>query len=108
VFENRALRRIFGSKREELAGGWSRPHNEELHNLYASSIRVFEYRRMRWAEYIPCLGEMRNTEVLVGKPDLKRPPGRSSRRWEDNIRLDIREIWWADVDWINLSREWDQ
>jgi hypothetical protein len=36
VFGNRVLRRIFGSKREEVAGGWRRLHNEELHNLYAS------------------------------------------------------------------------
>jgi hypothetical protein len=36
VFENRVLRRIFGYKREKLAGGWRRLHNEELHNLYAS------------------------------------------------------------------------
>jgi PAS domain-containing protein len=36
VYENRALRRIFGSKREEVAGGWRRLHNEELHNLYSS------------------------------------------------------------------------
>jgi hypothetical protein len=37
VFENRVLRRIFGPKREEVAGGWRRLHNEERHNLYASS-----------------------------------------------------------------------
>jgi len=36
VFENRMLRRMFGPKREEVAGGWRRLHNEELHNLYAS------------------------------------------------------------------------
>jgi hypothetical protein len=48
--ENRALRRIFGSKREEVAGGWIRLHNEELHNLYASpdTIRVIKWRNMRW------------------------------------------------------------
>jgi hypothetical protein len=40
VFENRTLRRIFGSQREEVAGGWRRLHNEELHNLYAS-LNIF-------------------------------------------------------------------
>jgi hypothetical protein len=42
VFENRVVRRIFGPKREEVAGGWRTLHNEELHNLYASQniIRV--------------------------------------------------------------------
>jgi hypothetical protein len=52
VFENRVLRRIFGHKREEVAGGWRRLHNEEFHNLYASPsiISVFKSRRMRWAD----------------------------------------------------------
>jgi hypothetical protein len=47
VFENRVPRRTFGSKREEVAGGWRRLHNEELHNMYTSPsiIRVVESRR---------------------------------------------------------------
>jgi hypothetical protein len=50
VFENRVLRRIFGPKREEVAGGWRRLHSEELHSLYAlpNFIRVVMSRRMRW------------------------------------------------------------
>jgi hypothetical protein len=49
VFENRVLRGIFGSKRDELTGGWRKLHNEELHNLYASlsTIRVIKSRSMR-------------------------------------------------------------
>jgi hypothetical protein len=60
VFENRVRRRIFGPKREEVAGGWRRLHNEELHNLYASPdiIRVIKSRRMRWARNVACMGEM--------------------------------------------------
>jgi hypothetical protein len=44
VFENRVLRRMFGPKVEEVAGGWRRLHNKELHNLYASKniIRVIK------------------------------------------------------------------
>jgi hypothetical protein len=51
VFENRVLRRIFGTKREEVAGGWRRLHNEELHNLYTSAniIRVIKSKRTRLA-----------------------------------------------------------
>jgi hypothetical protein len=51
MFENRVPRRIFGPKKEEVAGGWRRLHNEELHNLYASPniIRVIKLMRMRWA-----------------------------------------------------------
>jgi hypothetical protein len=49
VFENRVLRRIFLTKMEEVAGGWRRLHNKELHNLYASPniIRVIKLRRIR-------------------------------------------------------------
>jgi hypothetical protein len=54
MFQNRILRRIFGPKRKEVAGEWRRLHNEELHNLYAStnSIRVIKSRRMRWEEHV--------------------------------------------------------
>jgi hypothetical protein len=76
--DNRVLRRIFGPKREEMAGGWRRLHNEELHNLYASprTIRVIKSRRMRWAGHIAHTGEMRNTyNILAGKPEGKRTLG---------------------------------
>jgi hypothetical protein len=48
VFENRVLRRIFGCKRKEVAGGWRRQHNEKFHNLYASPniIRVIKLRKI--------------------------------------------------------------
>jgi len=54
VYENRVLRRIFGSKREEMAGGWRTVHNKKLHNLYASPnvIRVTKSRGMRWAGHV--------------------------------------------------------
>jgi hypothetical protein len=54
VFENRVLRRIFGSKRDEVTGGWRKLHNEELHNLYSSPsiIRMIMSRRIRWAGHV--------------------------------------------------------
>jgi hypothetical protein len=60
VFENRVLRRIYRPKREEVAGGWRRPHTEELHNLYASPnfIRAIKSRWMRWTEHVARMGEM--------------------------------------------------
>jgi hypothetical protein len=56
VFENRVLRRIFGPKRDEVTGGWGKLHNEELHNLYSLSNRMFKSRRMRWAGHVARMG----------------------------------------------------
>jgi len=63
------LRRIFGAKREEVVGGWRRPHNEELHNLYTSShiFWAIKSRRMRWSEHVARLGEINAYIILVGK-----------------------------------------
>jgi hypothetical protein len=51
-------------------------------------------------------GEKRNAyRILVGKPEGKRPLGRSRRWWEDSIKMDLREIWWGDIDWNDLSQD---
>jgi hypothetical protein len=62
VFENWVLRRIFGLKRDEVAGEWRKLHNEELHDLYSSpSIsRIIKARRMRWAGHVARIGERKN------------------------------------------------
>jgi hypothetical protein len=54
VFENRPLRGIFGSKRDEVTGEWRKLHNEELYDLYSSPniVRVIKSRRMRWAGHV--------------------------------------------------------
>jgi hypothetical protein len=78
VFERRVLRRIFGPERDEETGEWKKLHNEELHNLYSSPdiIRQIKSSRMRWAEYVACMGEERKVyKVLVGNPEGKRPFG---------------------------------
>jgi hypothetical protein len=54
VFENRLLREMFGLKRDEVAKGWRKLHNEELHNLY-SLPRMNKSRKVRWAGYVACL-----------------------------------------------------
>jgi hypothetical protein len=86
-------------------------HNEELHNLYSSPdiIRQVKSRRMRWAGHVTRMGEERKVnKVLVGTPEGKRPLGRPRRRWEDGIRMDLREIGLGCVDWIRLARDRDR
>jgi hypothetical protein len=83
VFENRVLRRIFGSKRDEVMGEWRKLHNEELNNLYSSPdiIRQVKSRQKRWAVHVARMGEERKVyKVLVGKPEGRRPLGRPRRR----------------------------
>ena len=95
MFENRVLRRVFGPKRDEVTGEWRKLHNEELRNLYSlpNIVLVVKSRRMRWAGHVARMGEGRVVHrVLVGKPEGKRPLGRSRRRWEDNIKMDLREV----------------
>jgi hypothetical protein len=54
------------------------------------------------------MGEKRNAYRLVGKPEGKRPLGRLRRRWVDNIRTDLGEVGWGDVDWIGLAQDKDR
>jgi hypothetical protein len=61
---------------------------------------------MRWGGYVIRMGEDRKVyKVLVGKPEGKRPLGRPRRRWEDRIRMDLREIGWRSVEWIQLAQD---
>jgi hypothetical protein len=86
-----------------VTGDWRKLHNEELHSLYSSPsiIRIIKSRKMRWAGYVARMGEKRNAyRIFVGKPEGKRPLGRTRRRWVDNIKIDLREVGW--VVWIEL------
>ncbi|KAJ4427680.1 hypothetical protein ANN_25329 [Periplaneta americana] len=111
VFENKVLRKIFGAKRDEVTGEWRKLHNTELHALYSSPdiIRNIKSRRLRWAGHVARMGESRNAyRVSVGRPEGKRPLGRPRRRWEDNIKMDLREVGYDDRDWINLAQDRDR
>jgi hypothetical protein len=83
VFENRVLRRILGPKRDEVTGEWRKLHNWSC----STNEKRIAYR------------------LLVGKPEGKRPLGRPRRRWVDNIRMDLGEVRWGDVDWIGLAKD---
>jgi hypothetical protein len=72
-------------------------------NIY---IRIIKSRRMRWTRHVARMGEKRIAyRLLVVKPKGKRPLGRPRRRWVDNIRMDLWEVGWGDVDWIGLAKD---
>jgi len=96
VFENMVLRRIFGSRRDEVTGEWRRLHIEELNDLYFSpnTVRVIKSIRMRWAGHVARMVEESGVyRVLVGKPEGKNHLG------------DLGVDGWIILGWI--SRRWD-
>ena len=111
VLENRALRRIFGPKRDGVTGEWRKLYNEKLNDLYSSPniVRVIKSRRMRWAGYVARMEERRVVhKVLVGKPEGKRPLGRPNRRREDNIKMDLQEVGKGCGVWMELAQDRDR
>jgi len=71
-------------------------------------VRVVKSRRIRWAGHVARMGEGRGVHtVLVGKPEGKRPLGRPRRRWEDNIKMDLREVGGVG-DWMELAKDRDR
>jgi hypothetical protein len=94
VIEKRVLRRIFRPKREEDRS-CRKSCSDELHGLYSSCsiVRVIKSRRMRWAGHTTSMEEGRDVyRVLAGSPEGKRRLRRPRHRWEDNIKMDLREI----------------
>jgi hypothetical protein len=100
VSENRVLRRMFGTKKDEVTREWRKLHNEELNDMYTSPniVWVIKSRRMRWAGHVARMVEGRSVyRVWVGKPEGKRPVGRLRRRWEDNIKMDLQEVEFGEI-----------
>jgi hypothetical protein len=83
-------------------------HNDELHSLYSSPniVRVIKSRRMRWVGHVARMEEGKGVyRFLDGRPEGKRPLGRPRRRWEDNIKIDLREIGIDGANWIQLAQD---
>jgi hypothetical protein len=79
-----------------------------MYDLYSSPsiIRIIKSRRMRWAGHAARMREKSNAyRLLVGKPEGKRPLGRPRCRWLVNIRMDLGEVGWGNVDWIGLAQD---
>ena len=106
VFENRDLRRIFGTKGDEVRRKLRKLHNEELNDLYSSPIIIRVVKSRRWAGHVACTGERRGVyRILVGKPEGKRSLGRPRRRRENNIQVDLHEVGCGGMDWIDVAQE---
>ena len=72
-------------------------------------MQVIKSRRMRWAEHVARIGERRGVyRVLVGIPEGRKPLEKPRRRWEDNIRMDLREVGCGCVDWMELAQDRDR
>jgi hypothetical protein len=103
VLENKALR-IFGPKRDEVAGGWRELHNEELRDLYSSPSIIRRIKsRMRWAEHVAPMRRRLVYRILAGKST-----GRLRRRWDYNIKMDPTEIGWIYMDRTDLAQDRNQ
>jgi hypothetical protein len=91
------LRGIFGPKMEEVTGVCIKLHNDELRNLYSSPdiIRMIKSRKVRWARHEVRMGVKRNAHKIVDrKPQTERLPGRPRRKFEDTIKIYLKETGW--------------
>jgi hypothetical protein len=110
VFEYKVLRRIFRPKSDEVTEGWRKLHNEELQNLYSSPsiIGMIKSGRMRWVGHVALIWKKRNAyRILVGARK-KETTRKKKPRWMDNIKIDLRETDWDDMDFIVLAQARDQ
>jgi len=105
------LRRIFGPQRDEVTRELRKLHNEEPNDLYCSPniVRVIKSIRMRWAGHVARMGEKRGVyKILMWKPEGKGPLGRPRRRWENNIKMDLKEGGCEGMAWIEVAEDRDR
>jgi hypothetical protein len=91
-------------------GEWGRLHNEELHSLYClpNIVRVVKSRKLKWAADVARMRVGKSPfKILTDKPSGKRPFGRARCRWEDNIRMHLKEIGFNTRNWVDLAQDRD-
>ncbi|KAJ4451310.1 hypothetical protein ANN_02771 [Periplaneta americana] len=112
VFENKVLWKIFGTMRDVVTREWRKLHNAELQALYSTKMfRCLDLEPSGEPLCVKHCTRMRKSakvEVNVGPLPCSPPILRPKRRWEDNIKMDLREVGYDDRDWINLAQDRDQ
>jgi hypothetical protein len=110
VVENRVLRRILVSKRDELTWKWRKLHNEELNDLYSSTniFRVIKSRRMRSVALVARMAIGEAYIEFYGKHGGSRPLGKPRRKWKDNIKVHLQNVGWGGPDCIDLAQDRDR
>jgi hypothetical protein len=109
-FKKRVLRRIYGPTRNEVTGKYRGPYNKELYALYSSPniILVIKSRRLRRAGYVARMKKSRGAyRDVVEKPEGRRTLRKPRRIWEDNIKMDLSDVGWRGIDWIDLAQDRD-
>ncbi|KAJ4439605.1 hypothetical protein ANN_07733 [Periplaneta americana] len=99
-----------GDNADEMGSGFSTDSYPEFaHIVLRENLEKSSIRRLRCARHVARMGEYRNAyRVLLGRPEEKRPLEKPRRRWEDNIKMDLREVEYDDKDWINLAQDRDR
>jgi hypothetical protein len=83
----------------------------ELSDVYFPSniIRVIKSRRMKWTGHVALMGERKDAyKFLAEKPQGKRPCGRPRHRWENNIKTDLQDVDFGDMDWVDMAQDRDR
>jgi hypothetical protein len=102
VFEEKVLKNVFGPM---LGGSDRRVALRDLH-FSINNPRMIKWKRMRWVGHVARMGKKRNMyKVLVGKPEIKKPVERPTRRWEHNIKVGLQVTGWEGVNYLCLAQD---